>query len=255
MYRAAYRNMGGTDSLVVTQSVDPDGAGTRSAAVRWYEIRNPLSATPTLFQNATFDEGSTGDRWMGSVAMNKDGDMMMGYSITNSATGLKPSIAMTGRRFTDPLNTMQTESIVLTGSGSQTGTLTRWGDYTTIQTDPSDDQSFCFIGQFLPADGTFNWKTHVVCSKFLAPTAAAVSVSGRVVKTTGLGIANALVTLSDSNGSSRSVRTSIFGYFNFDGVTAGQTYIISVTAKGYRFTPSTISVSDDITDLKIIASQ
>lgn len=165
MYRAAYRNRAGTDSLVVVQSVDPDGAGSRSSAVRWYEIRSPFAATPTLHQVSTFDEGGTGDRWMGSIAMNKDGDIMMGYSIVNSATSAvpgvvppntKPSIAMTGRRLADPVNTMQTEQIVFTGTGSQTGTLTRWGDYTTIQVDPSDDQGFCFVGQYLLTDGTFN---------------------------------------------------------------------------------------------------
>jgi hypothetical protein len=252
MYRAAYRNRGGTDSLVVNQSVDPDGAGTRSSAVRWYEIRSPLAATPTLFQNATFDEGSTGDRWMGSVAMNKDGDMMMGYSIVNSATSLKPSIALTGRRLSDAVNTMQTESIVLTGSGSQNGTLTRWGDYTTMQVDPSDDQGFCFIGQYLPADGTFNWKTRVICAKFPTTTAAGVTVAGRVTRSDGAGLRGATVTITDSSGNVRTAITSSFGYFSFDDISAGQTYIVAVQAKGYQFIPRVLSINDDIADLQFI---
>ena len=65
MYRLVYRNRGGVDSLMVVQSVDPDGAGTRSSAVRWYEIRNPFAAAPTLFQNATYDPGESGDRQPG----------------------------------------------------------------------------------------------------------------------------------------------------------------------------------------------
>ncbi|MGB4987715.1 MAG: hypothetical protein WBO10_00640, partial [Pyrinomonadaceae bacterium] len=166
MYRAAYRNRAGVDSLMVAQSVDPDGAGTRSAAMRWYEIRSPLTAAPTLFQNGTFDPGGTGDRWMGSVAMDGAGNMMMGYSLVNAGTSLKPSIAITGRLAGDPANTMQAETIAVTGVGSQTGTLTRWGDYTTIQIDPTDDATFWFIGQYLAEDGTFNWRTRIISYKF-----------------------------------------------------------------------------------------
>lgn len=262
MYRAAYRNRGGTDSLVVAQSVDPDGAGIRSSAVRWYEIRNPFAASPTLFQVGTFDEGGAGDRWMGSIAMNKDGDMMMGYSIVNSATmllpntappNLKPSIALTGRRLSDPLNTMQTEQIVLTGSGSQTGTLTRWGDYTTIQTDPSDDQGFCFVGQYLPADGTFNWRSRVICAKFPAPSAATVLVGGRILTSAGSGIARARVTITDRNGSSRSTISNSFGYYRFDDIQAGEIYTISVVSKRYSFAPIVRQIFDSVEDLDIIA--
>jgi hypothetical protein len=253
MYRAAYRNRGLTDSLVVNQSVDPDGAGARSSAVRWYEIRSPLSATPTLFQNSTFDQGGTGDRWMGSIAMNQDGDMMMGYSIVNSATGLKPSIALTGRRLSDTVNTMQTESIVFTGTGSQTGGLTRWGDYTTIQVDPSDDQGFCFIGQYLLADGSFNWRTRVICAKFPVVTAAGVSISGRVLSADGNAIRGATVSLIDMNGAIRTAFTNSFGYYHLDDIEAGQVYVIQVKAKGYVFRPISLSITDEIQNLDVFA--
>jgi hypothetical protein len=258
MYRLAYRNRSGTDSLMVVQSVDPDGAGTRSSAMRWYEIRNPFASTPTLHQVATFDEGGTGDRWMGSIAMNKDGDMMMGYSIVNSATSfagigrntappnLKPSIALTGRRLTDPLNTMQTEQIVHTGTGSQTGTLTRWGDYTTIQIDPSDDQGFCFVGQYLLADGTFNWRTRVICAKFPVPTAAPVRLSGRVMSSLGRGIPKATVTITDVNGQIFKTLTNNFGRYEFQELSIGQ-YTLTVTRKGYQFNPQVLDINQDTT--------
>jgi hypothetical protein len=171
MYRLVYRNRAGVDSLIVTQSVDPDGAGVRSSAERWYEIRSPLSSSPTLFQNATYDPGAASDRWMGSMAMDSSGNMLMGYSITNAGTGLKPSIAVAGRLLSDPVSTLQTESIFFTGSGSQTVrsngvALTRWGDYTTMQVDPSDDTTFWFIGQYLAADGVFNWHTRIASFSF-----------------------------------------------------------------------------------------
>ncbi|HMG76930.1 MAG TPA: IPT/TIG domain-containing protein, partial [Pyrinomonadaceae bacterium] len=167
MYRLAYRNRAGVDSLIVTHSVDPDGAGARSSAPRWYEIRSPFSATPTLFENATYDPGASGDRWMGSIAMDQFGNMLLGYSVVNAGTGLKPSIAVAGRLLSDPVNTLQAESTVMTGTGSQTGGLTRWGDYTTMQIDPTDDATFWFIGQYLAADGSFNWHTRIASYKFL----------------------------------------------------------------------------------------
>jgi hypothetical protein len=168
MYRLAYRNRAGVDSLIVTQSVDPDGAGARSSAPRWYEIRSPFSATPTLLQNATYDPGASGDRWMGSIAMDQFGNMLLGYSVVNAGTGLKPSIAVAGRLLNDPVNTLQAESTIITGTGSQTGSLTRWGDYTTMQIDPADDATFWFIGQYLAADGSFNWHTRIASYKFPA---------------------------------------------------------------------------------------
>jgi hypothetical protein len=174
MYRLAYRNRGGVDSLVVAQSVDPDGSGSRSSAVRWYEVRSPFSSTPTLFQNATYDPGASGDRWMGSIAMDKMGNIMLGYSVANATAGLKPSIRATGRLRSDLRNQMQAEQDVWTGTGSQTtytrsGTtyaLTRWGDYTTMQVDPADDCTFWYINQYLAADGTFNWRTRIAGFKF-----------------------------------------------------------------------------------------
>ncbi|MCU1237097.1 MAG: hypothetical protein JWP63_5064 [Candidatus Solibacter sp.] len=171
MYRLEYRNRGGVDSLLVSQAVDPDGAGARSSAVRWYEIRSPFAAVPTIFQNATFDPGAAGDRWMSSMAMDKMGNIMMGYSFVNAGTGVKPSIRVTGRLRTDVRNQMQAETNVFTGTGSQTvrsngAALTRWGDYTTMQVDPANDCTFWYINQYLATDGVFNWRTRISSFKF-----------------------------------------------------------------------------------------
>jgi len=87
----------------------------------------------------------------------------------------------------------------------------------------------------------------------LAPTAANVGVSGRVVTANGSGVRNALVTLTDTNGVIRSARTSSFGYYRFDDVRAGETYVASVRSKEYQFTPRTIQVSDELTGVDFIA--
>ena len=88
MYRLAYRNFGAHESLVVSHSVV---AGT-SGGVRWYEIQNP-SGTPVVAQQSTYAPDSN-YRWMGSVAMDQDGDLAIGYS--ESSNSVYPSIAFAG---------------------------------------------------------------------------------------------------------------------------------------------------------------
>jgi hypothetical protein len=102
--------------------------------------------------------------------MDKLGNMVLGYSVINTAAAPHASIAITGRLRTDLRNVMQGETMVFTGSGSQTtysaGALTRWGDYTTIQVDPSNDCTFWYINEYLPGDGVFNWHTRIASFKF-----------------------------------------------------------------------------------------
>jgi hypothetical protein len=158
MYRLAYRNFGDHESLVVNHSV----AAGSSGGVRWYEIQNP-NGTPVLAQQSTFAPDSN-FRWMGSIAMDQAGDMAMGYSVASST--INPSIRFTGRQPTDPANTMQTESNIMVGGGSQTGTLTRWGDYSAITVDPVDDCTFWYTTEYLKANGSFNWSTRIANFKF-----------------------------------------------------------------------------------------
>lgn len=157
MYRLAYRNFGSHESLVVNHSVKA-GAGS---GVRWYELRTP--ATPTLFQSGTFAPDSS-FRWMGSVAMDKVGDMAVGYSLSSSTTF--PTIAYTGRVPSDPAGTMESEKIVKAGAGSQNGGLNRWGDYSGMALDPTDDCTFYYTNEYLKASGSFNWSTQINSFKF-----------------------------------------------------------------------------------------
>jgi hypothetical protein len=163
MYRLAYRNRGGVDTLVNTQSIDPDGAGPIQAALRVYEIRNAFAAAPTLFQNFNYVPDST-NRWMGSVAMDKAGNMAIGYSVSDSTTN--PGIRITGRLRSELRNRMQIESVIVNGSGSQVTPLDRWGDYSAMQVDPTDDCTFWYTTEYIGANGTFNWRTRIANFKF-----------------------------------------------------------------------------------------
>ncbi len=91
----------------------------------------------------------------------------------------------------------------------------------------------------------------------LFPTAANVSISGRVLSVNGNGIRNVIVTLTDTNGSVLTARTNSFGYFRFDEIEVGQTCIISVVAKRYAFKQSSqvLVVNDELTNINFIAQE
>ena len=96
---------------------------------------------------------------MGSAAIDKTGGIAIGYNISSST--IVPSIRYAYRGPLDPLGTLGNETTVLTGSGSQTGSLTRWGDYSTISVDPVDGCTMVFTTQYQPANGNFNWTTFI----------------------------------------------------------------------------------------------
>src|SRR5882762_4588001 len=172
MYRLAYRNFGTRESLVVNHSVVAGSGG----GVRWYEIQNP-SGTPTIAQQSTFAPDSS-YRWMGSIAMDRVGDMALGYSVSNGSS-VFPSIALTGRVATDPASTMEAEVAVVSGGGSQVGNdshgmpLTRWGDYSAMQIDPVDDCTFWYTQEYIKTNGVFNWNTRIASFSFPNCTATA----------------------------------------------------------------------------------
>jgi len=163
MYRLAYRNFGSYESLVVNHSVNPGGGGKKGAsAIRWYEIRNPAS-TPTVFQQGTYAP-DTSSRWMGSIAMDKVGDIAVGYSVSSGT--LHPAVRYTGRIPTDTLGTLEGEASIFEGSGSQLPSLNRWGDYSGMSVDPVDGCTFWYTNEYLLASGTFNWSTRIAAFKF-----------------------------------------------------------------------------------------
>lgn len=160
MYRLSYRNFGTHEAMVINHAVT-SGTGV---GIRWYEFRNAAgqtmaSATPVINQQGTF--APTNDfRWMGSAALDQSGGIAIGYNISNAST-IVPSIRYAYRGPTDPAGTMGNETNALTGSGIQTGGLSRWGDYSTVSVDPVDGCQMVFTTQFQPANGSFNWTTFI----------------------------------------------------------------------------------------------
>ncbi len=97
----------------------------------------------------------------------------------------------------------------------------------------------------------------VLTIKQTAPSAAEVYIAGRVTNVSGNGIAGASIRMSGADGSTRSSITGPFGYFRFDGVEAGRTYLLSVGHKRYQFASPTraVNVNDNIADLDFVATQ
>lgn len=160
MYRLSYRNTGTYEALTVNHTVDADGLD--HAGVRWYEIRDP-GGTPTLRQAGTYAPDAD-NRWMGSAAMDGAGNIAVGYSVSSTVT--PPSIRYAGRLASDPLGTLpQAEASLVTGGGAQTG-LSRWGDYSTLVVDPTDDCTFWYFGEYYSETASSAWRTRFGSFRF-----------------------------------------------------------------------------------------
>jgi len=160
-WRLAYRNFKSYETLVTNQSVE---AAPGVAGVRWYEIRR-TGSTYSVNQQGTYAPADGVHRWMGSIAQDKKADMGLGYSVVNGTT-VYPGIRYTGRLAGDPLGQMTLgEGVVINGSGVQTTTNSRWGDYTSMNIDPVDDCTFWYVNEYYTAAGQASspagWQTRI----------------------------------------------------------------------------------------------
>jgi len=250
MFRLAYRNFGDHESLVVNHTV----AAGAVTGVRWYELRDPNGAA-TIYQQGTFapDAGAAAPlfRWMGSLAMDKLGDLALGYS-TSSSTA-RPGISYTGRLAGDPLGTMsQGEAQLFAGTGSEISAggngspITRWGDYSNMSIDPSDDCSFWYVDEYLLTDSAFRWHTRIGTFRFpgctppinefslaLSPATSTVHPGGPsgtqiasfTVQSTATAGAREPIVLSTS-----ALPPHLTASFNPPSITAGQSSALTITA-------------------------
>jgi hypothetical protein len=173
MYRLQYRNFGSHQTLVTNHTVD--ATGTNRAGIRWYELRNSGGGW-SIHQQSTFAP-DTHHRWMASIAMDGNGNIALGYSI--SSTTIFPSIRYTGRLSSDPLGTLpQGEGQIIVGSGVQTHASGRWGDYSMMAVDPVDDCTFWYTQEYYTVTGSASWRTRIGafglpgCAGIPTPTAS-----------------------------------------------------------------------------------
>jgi len=162
MFRLAYRNLGAHQSILVNHAIS---TGSSVSGVRWYELRNTGSGF-SLDQQGTYAPDSN-SRWMGSMAMDKAGDIALGYSVSGSS--MSPTIRYTGQVPTvDPLGQMEGEVDILSSQGitpaSQSG-YPNWGDYSSMAIDPTDDCTFWYTTEYVPAAGK-HWTTRIASFSF-----------------------------------------------------------------------------------------
>ena len=173
MYRLAYRgtktsNTGNGSIQVNSFMVSHSIANGSTGAMRWYEFRAPNSDVTalTVFQQGTFAPDDT-YRWMGSLAMDRKRNIAMGYS--RSSSTLFPDIYFTGRVQSDALGSMETEAPIVdqtVATGSQSGTNSRWGDYTSMSID-NDGCTMWYTNQYYTVPNTqFAWSTRVASLRF-----------------------------------------------------------------------------------------
>ncbi len=215
MWRLQYRNFGGHETLLGNFVTDVTGGD--QGGIRWFELRRspPGFGGWGLFQEGTYAP-DTDNRWMGSIAMDRGGNVALGYSVSSAATF--PSIRYTGRLAGDAAGMMtQPEVTAIAGANSQT-TTTRWGDYSSMNVDPVDDCTFWYTNEFVGAGGL--WATQIV--RFDIPNPSDVDCDGV------------------PNASDQCAASDVTGTVSIDGCNSGA---------GNAVGPDGCSVNDHIADL------
>ena len=229
MHRLAYRNFGDHEALVLNHTVD---AGSGRAGIRWYEVRDP-GGSPAIYQQGTYAPNDTEHRWMGSLAMDHNGDVALGYSVSSSS--VYPSIRYTGRLVSDSLGEMaQGEAIIITGTGSQISPYARWGDYSMMSVDPVDDCTFWYTQEYIQTTGDRSWQTRIAAFKFPSCLAEPQGMLTGIVSDilTTAPIVGAVVRATSSPTQSFSTTSNVSGAYSLPlpiGV-----YSVAVSAQGYQ---------------------
>ncbi len=173
MHRLQYRVFDDREVLMLNHTVNVGGG---RAGVRWYELQD-TGAGWGLHQQGTYAPGDGLDRWLGSVAMNGDGDIGLGFSV--ASPDLFPSIRFTGQTAdqsgTGVMNVAETE--IEAGGGAQTSSSQRWGDYSMLAVDPSDDRTFWFTTEYYAATSGSDFRTRIGAVAIEEPPAASLAAS------------------------------------------------------------------------------
>lgn len=217
MYRLAFRNLGNSESLLVNHAVD---RGDGTVGIRWYQIQSAqgttLATSHSVVQQGTYSPNDGSYRWMASIAQDQQGNIGVGYSVSN-ATTVFPSIAYTGRAYNsaDPLGVLGSESTLMAGSGAETGG-TRWGDYSSLSLDPADDCTFWYTNEYFLPGASVSWRTRIASFRFASCGASLASTSTTVSSSKNPTNVGESVTFTASVTPSAATGTVTF----FDGTTS-----------------------------------
>ncbi|MGA9997243.1 MAG: HYR domain-containing protein [Pyrinomonadaceae bacterium] len=252
MFRLQYMNRGGIETLVSSTTVNvsgvtPSNRNLYQAGVRYFQLQKSSPGSPyLLYDNATFspDAGNpaTGvNRWLPSAAIDHQGNLAVSYS--TSSTSVFPSIWYAGRDF-NALGGLTGEQHLFDGTAVQLGSTNRWGDYQSLQVDPSDDCTFWTTNQYYNTNSSFNWRTRI--GRFKFPTCSAPAqgtINGTVTACdSGAPLGGAIIQLS--NGFSTTTKAD--GTYTFN--VAPGTYTATVSANINRDCTPTTTTTLAVTD-------
>jgi len=152
MNQAHFRKFPSHNSAVFNFVVDTDAGTGELAGIRWVELRQSGDNMPwSLYQEGTYTAPDGRHAWNASLAMDANGSIGMGYTSMSgptTATTVRVSSYYTSRLDGDPLGTMTgLEEVIANGDANIPGT--RYGDYSKIDVDPSDDVTFWFINEYM----------------------------------------------------------------------------------------------------------
>jgi len=177
MYSLKFRVFDDHFAMVTNHTVDVEDRD--HAGVRWYEMRMDQEGWD-IYQQGTYAPDDD-HRWMGSVAMDKYGNIALGYSVSSEYT--YPSVRLTGRRSTDPLGIMTlNEREIATGGNSQIFGSSRWGDYSMMTIDPVDDLTFWYTQEYMQAASMVDWYTRIASFQIDQDTITSISDNEKHIK-------------------------------------------------------------------------
>ncbi|PYL77001.1 MAG: PKD domain-containing protein, partial [Verrucomicrobia bacterium] len=191
MFRNAYRRFSdGHESLLNNYTVSANAV----AGIRWFELQRTQPGNWGIFQQSTYQPDTTW-RWMGSIASDNQDNIALGFSASSGS--INPQIRYAGRLATDPLNTLSGEQHLFDGTGSQSATSNRWGDYSDLTVDPVDDCTFYYTNEYYPTTSSFNWRTRIGYFKFAECTAPQKGTAHFIVTACsgGAAVSNASVSI------------------------------------------------------------
>lgn len=233
MFPLSYRNYGGDGMLTVSHSIN---AGSTTGE-RWYELEVAPNNAITVAQQGTFAPSDSQYRFMGSIAADHAGDLALGYSTSSSASD--PDIRYTGQVAGDPVGVMtQAEQTIHSGTGYETS-YGRWGDYTSMDVDPSDDCTFWYTNEYYtPGVAYYDWNTRIASFRDTDCGSGefGMSLSPNSGSTVG-GQASSTVHTALTGGSPGTVKLSVLGLpsgatanFGSPSISAGGSSTLTVDA-------------------------
>src|SRR5947209_3234681 len=246
MMQNQYTNIGGVESLWNAHTVGASGATSAQSAVRYYQVKvTGGTVEPNATQAFTYSPDTTVFRFMPSVAVDRAGDMAIGYSATNAT--LNPAIRYAGRLAGDPVNSItQDEQSLIEGTGTQLGNCgasacTRWGDYSAMTLDP-DGCTFWYTNLYYQVTGlAFNTRIGAFSFPSCTPATNGGSLQGTVtISGSGSPISGATVALG-----SRTATADVNGNYSFSGLPSGTYPTLMASAPGYTSSSLTNIVIND----------